>query len=60
MHSRKKLWLSARPLELAFYRCWMRLSPTGRGRAVEDLQGPFRRQWYVVDEQGVRRLLPDE
>ena len=60
MRSRKKLWLTARPLELAFNRCWMRLSPSERSRVVDDLRQPFRRQWYIVDEQGVRRLLPEE
>lgn len=60
MHSRKRPWLTARQLELAFVRCWMRLSPAERGRVTAALHQPFRRQWYIVDGQGVRRLRDDE
>jgi hypothetical protein len=60
MRSRIKLWLTTRPLELSFLRCWMRLGPTERGRVVDGLAQPSRRQWYVVDGQGVRRLRDDE
>jgi hypothetical protein len=38
----------------------MRLGPAERGRVLGDLSQPFRRQWYVVDGQGVRRLRDDE
>ena len=60
MPGRQRQKPAARPLELAFRRCWMRLSPAERSRALEELRGPFRRQWYIVDERGVRRLLEDE
>ena len=60
MHRRIKLWLTARRLELSFVRGWMRLDSRERSRLVEDLRRPFRRQWYVVDGRGVRRLGDDE
>jgi hypothetical protein len=60
MRRRMKLWLTARQLEVSFVRCWMRLGTAEGGRVVEDLSQPFRRQWYVVDGQGVRRLRDDE
>jgi hypothetical protein len=60
MRSPKRLWRSARPLELAFHRCWARLSAGERQDVLEDLRHPPRRQWYIVDEGGVRRLLPGE
>jgi len=60
MQRRKRLWITPRRLEVAFVRYWMRLSPAERGRVAEDLSRPFRRQWYIVDGQGVRRLRDDE
>jgi hypothetical protein len=60
MRRRMRLWLTTRPLESSFLRCWMRLGPAERGRVLGDLSQPFRRQWYVVDGQGVRRLRDDE
>ena len=60
MRQRMKLWLMTRPLEESFRRCWMRLAPAERGRLLDGLGQPFRRQWYVVDGQGVRRLRDDE
>ena len=60
MRSRKVPWPAARPLELAFWSCWMRLSPEERRDVVDDLRGPPRRQWYIVDERGARRLLTGE
>ena len=55
-----KLWLTTRPLEQSFLGCWMRLAPAERSRVLEGLRQPFRRQWYVVDGGGVRRLRDDE
>jgi len=60
MHSPRKQWLAARLLELAFVRCWMRLSAGERNHLLDELRRPFRRVWYLVDEQGVRTLLPEE
>lgn len=60
MHRRMRLWLTARQFESSFARCWLRLSPGERGRVLAGLSQPFRREWYVVDDQGVRRLRDDE
>lgn len=60
MHRRVRTWLAARRLELSFVRCWRRLGPDERGRVLDGLGQPFRREWYVVDGQGVRRLGDDE
>jgi hypothetical protein len=38
----------------------MRLGRSERSRMLADLGQPFRRQWYMVDGQGVRRLRDDE
>ncbi len=45
-----------RRLELAFYRLWLRLNPVERQRVVEEFAQPVRRQWFIVDEHGVRWL----
>jgi len=60
MHRQKRPWPAARQLEAAFVRCWLRLDLPQRARVVEELRQPFRRQWYIVDEHGVRRLRDDE
>ena len=43
-------------LEMGFYRLLLRLDLTERQRVSEELAQPFRRQWFMVDERGVRRL----
>jgi hypothetical protein len=60
MRRQMRLRLTTRPLELSFVRCWMRLGRSERSRVLADLGQPFRRQWYLVDGQGVRRLRDDE
>ena len=60
MRRRIRHWLTARPLELSFVRCWLRLGAAERNRVIGDLRQPFRRQWYVADGRGVRRLGDDE
>jgi hypothetical protein len=60
MRRRIRLWLTTRQLELSFVRCWKRLGAAERGRVVGDLSQPLRRQWYIVDGQGMRRLRDDE
>lgn len=60
MRRRITLWLTTRRLEQSFRRCWMRLTPDERDRVLDGLERPFRRQWYVVDGQGLRRLRDDE
>lgn len=53
---RMKRWLTAKRLEIEFYRCFVRLGPGDRRRVARELALPFRRQWYVVDVNGVRTL----
>lgn len=43
-------------LELTFYQLLLRLNPVERQWISEELEQPFRRQWFIVDEHGVRRL----
>ena len=43
-------------LELTFYQLLLRLKPVERQRISEELGQPFRRQWFIVDEHGLRRL----
>jgi hypothetical protein len=43
-------------LELTFQQLLARLNHAERQRIHEELAQPFRRQWFIVDEHGVRRL----
>jgi hypothetical protein len=43
-------------LELTFQQLLARLNHAERQRIHEELARPFRRQWFIVDEHGVRRL----
>ena len=56
MKRRSRRQPSSRQLELCFQQLIGRLSPEEQQRVREELQRPFRRQWWVVDERGVRRL----
>jgi hypothetical protein len=43
-------------LELTFYQLLLQLDPVEREWISEELEQPFRRHWFIVDEHGVRRL----
>ena len=47
---------SKEQLEQAFYQLWLRLNPAERERLAEAFTQPERRQWLIVDENGVRQL----
>ena len=42
--------------EWQFRRRLARLNGSERQRVIADLARPFRRQWFIVDERGVRLL----
>jgi len=46
----------SKQLELAFYQLFLRLNHAERQHLAAELTQPFRRQWFIVDENGVRRL----
>ncbi len=56
MKGRSRKQPSNRQLELRFEQLILRLGPEEQQRVREELQRPFRRQWWVVDERGVRWL----
>jgi len=45
-----------RRLDVEFHRLYVRLDASERHRVAQELAQPARRQWWIVDEQGVRRL----
>jgi len=56
MRRRKRTQPTPRPLELSFASLFLRLNSDERRRVADELQRPFRRQWFIVDGAGVRRL----
>jgi hypothetical protein len=56
MSKRSKHRRKNRRLELTFYQLLLRLNSVERQWISEELEQPFRRQWFIVDEHGVRRL----
>jgi hypothetical protein len=47
---------SKEQLEQAFYQLWLRLNRAERERLADQFAQPHRRQWLIVDENGVRQL----
>lgn len=43
-------------LELTFQQLLARLNHAERQRIHKELAQPFRRQWFIVDGRGMRRL----
>mgnify|MGYP001043961903 CR=1 FL=1 len=56
MRRQKQCQHTNRLLELTFYRLFLRLNYAERQRVAQDLVQAHRRQWFIVDEHGVRRL----